>query len=305
MGITVFSAFDGMAGGMQALDRLGIEVDTYIASEIDKQAMIVALDNYPDIIEVGDVTKVSYEDGVLYTEKGTYDVGTIHLVLGGSPCQTFSSAGSRTGFEGKSGLYWEFSRLLKEIQPEDWLLENVVMKKEWRAVIDEDLGVEPVAINSNLVSAQSRPRLYWSSVESMKLPEDRGITFHDIAEFPGFPAAKRGRRIDPITGTKGDVNRDIPICQYVEPRADSKTNCLTTVDKDNVIVQEKLTRRIQATEIEHRSLTRLEKERLQTVTPGYTKSVSTHQAGRMLGNGWTIDVIVHILSHMNLERHYD
>lgn len=113
---------------------------------------------------------------------GQYDIGPVDLVIGGSPCQSFSTAGDGTGFEGKSGLYWEFDRILKEVQPTYFLLENVVMKKEWQSVIDESLNVTPIKINSSLVSAQNRKRLYWSNISDITQPTDKGIILKDILE---------------------------------------------------------------------------------------------------------------------------
>ena len=175
MSLNVLSLFDGMSAGMLALERAGIEVKNYYASEIDKHAIKVSKSNYPNIIQLGDVTSV--------------DVSTlpkIDLLIGGSPCQGFSMAGKQIAFDDpRSMLYFEYERILKElklINPNiKFLLENVKMKQEFKDVITSRLGVEPVAINSNLVSAQNRPRLYWTNIPVGVL-EDRGIELRDIIQ---------------------------------------------------------------------------------------------------------------------------
>ena len=129
----ILSLFDGISCGRVALERAGIPVEVYYASEIDKYATQISQKNYPDIIRLGDVCKITKEM-----------VGEVDMIIGGSPCQSFSNAGNRTGFEGKSGLFYEFVRLVKEIQPKYFLLENVKMKKEWQDIISKELGVEPV-----------------------------------------------------------------------------------------------------------------------------------------------------------------
>lgn len=186
MGIKVFSAFDGSACAYVALDRLGFKVDRYVASEIDKYAMTVAANNFLDIEHVGDITKV---DGHLY--KG------FDLLVGGSPCQGFSFAGKQLNFEDpRSKLFFEFVRLRNEMQPKYFFLENVVMKKEFQDVISSYLGVEPVMLNSSLVSAQSRKRLYWTNIPGYTAPEDKGILLKDIVhEHTDFERLK-GRQAE-------------------------------------------------------------------------------------------------------------
>ena len=172
MGINVLSLFDGMSCGQIALDKLGVEVDKYYASEIDKYAMTIAKKNYPNILHIGDVTKV---DGT--------KLDKIDLMIGGSPCQGFSFAGKQLNFnDPRSALYFEFVRLLKETKPKYFLLENVRMKKEFQAIITKDLGVEPIMINSSLLSAQNRVRLYWTNIPNITQPNDLGIVLKDIIE---------------------------------------------------------------------------------------------------------------------------
>lgn len=168
--MNVLSLFDGMSCGQLALQRAGIKVDRYFASEIDKYAIQVTQKNFPDTIQLGDVTEVS-----------SVDLPEIDLLIGGSPCQGFSFAGKQLNFDDpRSKLFFEFVRLLKELKPSYFLLENVKMKKEYQDIITEHLGVEPIEINSNLVSAQNRRRLYWTNIPGVGQPEDKGILLRDI-----------------------------------------------------------------------------------------------------------------------------
>ena len=170
--MNVLSLFDGMSCGRIALERLGIKVDNYYASEIDKYAIQVSQANYPDIIQVGDVTELD-----------TSTLPKIDLIMGGSPCQGFSFAGKQLAFDDpRSALFFEFVRCVKELQPKYFLLENVRMKKEYLDVISEYMGVEPIMINSALVSAQNRVRFYWTNIPGIEQPEQRGIVLRDILE---------------------------------------------------------------------------------------------------------------------------
>lgn len=299
MGINVLSLFDGMSCGQIALERVGIEVDNYFASEIDKHAIKVTQTNYPETIQLGDVIKV----------KGS-DLPQIDLLIGGSPCQGFSFSGRQLNFDDpRSKLFFEFVRLVKELKPKYWLLENVVMKKESEQVITEHLGVEPVRINSALVSAQNRERLYWANFP-IEQPNDKGINLIDILETDDLvnPSAIRGRRLNKATilgrrlnerGVRDDYNKDVPITQCLEVRATNtnKSNCLTTVAKDNVLTTMPVGRHKDAfkNKLPFRYYTLKEYCRLQTVPENYfTDIVSESQAKKMLGNGWTVDVIAHI-----------
>ena len=170
--MNVLSLFDGMSCGRIALERLGIQVDNYYASEIDKYAIKVSKANYPDIIQVGDVTELD-----------TSTLPNIDLIMGGSPCQGFSIAGKQLAFDDpRSALFFEFVRCVKELQPKYFLLENVRMKKEYLDVISEYMGVEPIMINSALLSAQNRVRYYWTNIPNIEQPEQRGIVLRDILE---------------------------------------------------------------------------------------------------------------------------
>ena len=175
--MVVLSLFDGISCGQLALKRAGIEVDKYYASEIEPNTIKVTQHNFPNTIQLGDVRNIKAEN-----------LPKIDLLIGGSPCQTFSIAGSKTGFDGKSGLFYEFLRLLKEVQPTYFLLENVKMRKDWRDEITNELQVMPVLINSNLVSAQDRERLYWTNICGAGLfgeitqPPNRHVYLYDVVE---------------------------------------------------------------------------------------------------------------------------
>ena len=291
----VLSLFDGMSCGQIALNRVGITYDNYYASEIDKHAIKVTQHNYPNTIQLGDVTRIK-----------SSDLPKIDLLIGGSPCQGFSFSGKQLNFDDpRSKLFFEFVRLVKECQPKYWLLENVVMKKEFEKVITEQLGVEPVKINSSLVSAQNRVRLYWANFDIVE-PKDRGIKLNDILEDVETlgqttnlnKATILGRRLND-KGIREDYNKNIPITQCLEVRASNrdKSNCITTVAKDNVLTTMPIGRHPDAfkNKLPFRYFTTKEYCRLQTVPDDYFDGVATeNQIRKMIGNGWTVDVIAHI-----------
>jgi len=323
----VFSLFDGMSCGYMALERAGIDVRHYFASEVDKHAIAESTANFPDIIRCGDVRDIDWSK-----------IEVAHLLMGGSPCQSFSFSGKLAGmttstnvkittleqylklklegfeFKGQSYLFWEFVRVLRDLQIHSpnikFLLENVVMKKEWEKVITDTLGVEPIKIDSSLVSAQIRKRLYWTNIAPVYQPNDLGIKLEDILEVDDylFPAAIRGRRLNNATivgrrlnnGKRDDNNKDIPIVQCLEVRKVSltKSNCLTTVSKDNVLTPLAPGRYPNAFngELPFRYYTLKELCRLQTIPDDYFKVSSDNQAKKMIGNGWNIDTVAHILS---------
>ena len=418
----VLSLFDGMSCGQLALNRLGIKVDKYYASEIDKFAIQVTQANFPNTIQVGDVCNLKAED---YQD--------IDLILAGSPCQGFSFAGKQLAFDDeRSVLFFEFIRLLKEIKPKYFLLENVKMKKEFLEVITDQVSacypefqgkdlfggkIEPILINSALVSAQSRQRYYWTNIPNIEQPEDLGIVLRDILEddgqadlvgnggreafkeniqkgtcltardwkgwntygmtgvqttpkqvgvasdINGHDILKRVYSPDgksPTLNAGGGGNREPKVVsggalrarskdkdgknigwketkpkQMLELRKDEKANAVSTVSKDSIVVSEK-TNQINPSkkasgrqpyiqdrvfhkdgkshaltesfaertnvgehnELTWRKLTPLECERLQTVPDNYTNHVSKTQRYKMLGNGWTVSVISHILGNM-------
>ena len=300
--MNVLSLFDGMSCGQIALNRANIQYKNYFASEIDKNAIKVTQHHYPNTVQLGDVTKIEFI------------ASKIDLLIGGSPCQGFSFAGKQLNFDDpRSKLFFEFVRLIDECKPTYFLLENVVMKKEYEDVITKYLGVEPIKINSSLVSAQNRVRLYWTNIPNVKEPEDRNISLSDILEDDSIinPGAIRGRRLNKATiigrrlnpdGKRKDYDKDIPITQCLEVRATNtnKSNCLTTVDKDNVLTTMPIGRHPNAfkDKLPFRYYTLKEYERLQTIPENYTSVVSTSQAKKMIGNAWTVDVISHIFSYL-------
>lgn len=301
--MNVLSLFDGMSCGRIALERAGIEIGEYFASEIDRHAIKVSKANYPKIKHIGSVTDVN-----------SNTLPEIDILIGGSPCQGFSFAGKQLNFEDpRSKLFFEYVRLLKECKPKYFLLENVAMKKEYQDIISRELGVEPVIINSSLVSAQNRVRLYWANF-NIPQPDDKGITLSSVLEYNDMtsPSAIRGRQLRKATiigrrlndrGVREDYNKSCPITQCLEVRATNteKSNCLTTVEKDNVLTTMPIGRHSDAFKknIPFRYYTLKEYCRLQTVPDNYFDGiVSESQAKKMLGNGWTVDVIAHILKQI-------
>jgi DNA-cytosine methyltransferase len=375
--MNVLSLFDGMSCGMIALDRLGIKVDKYYASEIDKYAMQVSAANYPEIIQVGDITKLDLST-----------LPKIDLVMGGSPCQGFSVAGKGLAFDDpRSALFFEFVKCVNELKPKYFLLENVNMKKEWLQVINEYMGVEGIKINSALVSAQNRQRWYWTNISGIEQPEQRGIVLSDILEndaeepvysniYGGFgekkPREHYGKSVTIRANSGGgsipnvkikdfDKNLDkmttkegkayaltasyngavawnsiekkqrsmVPVVKamtevrtpeanqiryehkrktgkdwsprhmrHLVERPDEKMNTLTGALTKQHILQ--ITK--EENKVSWRKLTPIECERLQTVPDNYTNHVSNTQRYKMLGNGWTIEVIAHILQNMEVNQ---
>ena len=368
--MNVLSLFDGMSCGQIALERCGIDVDVYLAAEIDKYAKQVTKKNYPDTIHLGDVTQVKGED-----------LPRIDLLMGGSPCQGFSFAGKQLNFDDpRSALFFEFVRLLKETKPKYFLLENVRMKQEYQDVISEHLGVKPIMINSALLSAQNRVRLYWTNIPNVTQPEDKGIVLKDILEDyyekPVIDQTPRGANKGGITSSsmkKGKTPSLTPsswqhnnhLCELREFKQDStchhaatatdikgnesikrfyadsgKSPTLTTMGGGNrepkvLIDNPSATKKGKSYALTHsyngavawnsierkqrtmvpvcqsneddpnvvdgyryRKLTPMECERLQTVPDNYTEGVSNTQRYKMLGNGWTVDVISHILKNI-------
>lgn len=384
--MNVLSLFDGMSGGQIALTELDIPIDKYYASEIDKYAMQFTIQNFPNTIQVGDVRELDINK-----------LDKIDLLIGGSPCQSLSMAGKRKGlstkegieifdlemylelkengfeFEGQSYLFWEYIRIYNDLLERGdnpkFFLENVEMGKKWESVFNDILGRKGIHINSALVSAQNRRRIYWTDIhDDIPQPEDRGILLRDILEeevdekyflsdkmiecLKGrvktekfspvqfspikFPYEQKARTINTRLFKMGDNDNYIqvdndPICvamrgcesacltpkrteygkqirkeyeagivneqrkniQQLEPREDGKSNCLTTVQKDNLVLVDNGNFRI-------RRLTPTECARLQTVPEGYTKSVEPHIGMGLLGDGWTVDVICHIFKGLKI-----
>ena len=226
----------------------------------------------------------------------------IDLIMGGSPCQGFSSSGKGLNFsDPRSKLFFDFIEVLNHYQPKYFLLENVKMKKEWIDIISDMIGVKPILINAQLVSAQSRPRLYWCNWD-IKQPKDRGIKLSSVLETntDWNPAHIVGRRIDPITNTRKDSDKSIPYTQTLQvKKCSDKMGCLTTVAKDTILSPLPHGRYIDAynsltKDIDWRELTPIEYERLQTLPDNYTGFVSDSARRKMCGNGWNVNTIVHI-----------
>jgi len=298
--MNVLSLFDGMSCGQIAFDKLGIKFDgvknKYYAAEIKKSGIKVTKYNYPNTIHIGDVTKISYKEGILYTENGEHEVGEIDYLIGGSPCQDFSLGKvlyikeNKYGLKGdKSKLFYEYLRLLKEINPKYFLLENVKMKQESKNQLDSYLGVEGVYINSIDFSFQNRPRFYWTNIDISPY-ENKNISFQDYKDineeycdkFKVKPTPSRIRMWNNGNGRAKGYG-----CANVT--YSDKVFCLTR----------KQDRNYNSGLVQHkdfcRYLTQRELEAAQTVPRGYTDILSYSQAQDVLGDGWTVDVIKHIL----------
>ena len=284
----VLSLCDGMSCGQIALERAGIKVDEYYASEIKEIGIKVTKANFPNTIHIGDVNKISYKDGILYTGNGNFNVGHIDLVMFGSPCQTFSIAMKtdlRVGLKNKekSGLFLECYRILQEVKPTFFLMENVArMKKEDEAFITELMGVEPIGINSKLVSPQLRGRLYWTNIPGVTAPKDRGINLQDILTS-GYTDREKARALL--------VSDSRPLTTKARMLHRYRSTGFTTL-----IWEEK------GNDETVRYMNQTELERCQTVPEGYTKCLTRNEAADVLGDGWTVDVISHIFSFINITK---
>ena len=277
--INVLSLFDGISCGHIALDKAGIPINKYYASEIDKYAIKVTNKNYPETINLGDVTTVSEE---LFTEK-------IDLLIGGSPCQGFSQAGKMKNFDDpRSKLFWEYVRILQEVKPKYFLLENVVMKQEWQDIISEALGVKPIMIDSSLTSAATRKRLYWTNIPGVGQPEDLGITFGDIRER------------DVQEGSIYYTDKGLDWIRRHEKRTGKTLRIIGDSDKMQMLeasmYKKYSSQRFFGIEDTHglRYITVTECERCMNVPDGYTDCCSNTQRYKQLGNGWEVNTITHI-----------
>lgn len=277
--INVLSLFDGISCGHIALDKAGIPINKYYASEIDKYAIKVTNKNYPETINLGDVTTVS---GELFTEK-------IDLLIGGSPCQGFSQAGKMKNFDDpRSKLFWEYVRILQEVKPKYFLLENVVMKQEWQDIISEALGVKPIMIDSSLTSAATRKRLYWTNIPGVGQPEDLGITFGDIREK------------DVQEGSIYYTDKGLDWIRRHEKRTGKTLRIIGDSDKMQMLeasmYKKYSSQRFFGIEDTHglRYITVTECERCMNVPDGYTDCCSNTQRYKQLGNGWEVNTITHM-----------
>ena len=301
--INVLSLFDGMSCGRIALDKLDIPCQ-YYASEIDKYSIKVSQANFPDTIQLGDVTQVYWKNKI-----------KIDLLIGGSPCQGFSFAGKHLNFQDdRSKLFFEYVRLLNEVKPKYFLLENVKMKKESEDIISQYLGVSPIAINSSTLSAQNRQRLYWTNIP-VSQPEDKGIKLKDILE-DGLVDRDKSHCLDANYWKGGNLKSyfekhrrqlvfetDPSVVIAQRPRGDNKGGIKALNGKTPTLSScswEQNNFLVHADDLKWRKLSPIECERLQTVPDNYTNHVSNTQRYKMLGNGMTVDVIAHILKGMKL-----
>lgn len=309
--MNVVSYFDGMSCGQIALDKLNVKVDSYFAYEIDKYAIQVTQKNYPSTKQMGSVTNANLNE-----------LPKIDLLIGGSPCQGFSFAGKQLNFDDpRSVLFFEFVKAKNELKPTYFLLENVKMKQEYQDIITEQLGVEPIKINSALVSAQSRERLFWTNIPITQLPTDKGILLKDIIEI-GEPIKDKSQTILATLykeNAKSMIKRnkagllvkmssenprikelnitDRGIRPHRNDKRKSGISEIRTIhypDPKSYTITANHAPKILTEIIGWRKLTPKECERLQTVPDNYTDCVSDTQRYKMLGNGWTVDVIAHI-----------
>jgi DNA (cytosine-5)-methyltransferase 3A len=278
--MNVLSLFDGISCGQIALNRANISYDNYYASEIKPHAIKCTLDNYPNTIQLGDILNL----------KGS-DLPKIDLLIGGSPCKGISRLNkNQEGLEhSESRLFWEYIRLLDEVKPKYYLLENTHGNKEATNTITETLGINPISINSKLVSAQNRPRYYWTNIPDIKQPLDKGITTNDIFDYSGVLADEcRVRWLNSESGKKSIKNGYTKVNPY------PKSGCLTALGhkkwNENYLYRDGVYRYLSQNEI----------EKLQTLPVGYTKILSYNEAYDCIGDGWTVDVIAHILKNIEL-----
>ena len=287
-GITVLSLFDGISCGRIALERAGIKVKEYYASEIDQFAMQVSKKNYPTIIQLGDVTT---------WRKWDIDWANIDLLIGGSPCQGFSFAGKQLNFnDDRSKLFFEYVDILNHIKSMNpnikFLLENVRMKKEYQDVISSYLGTTPIKINSALVSAANRNRLYWANFK-FDIPADRNITFDDINDH-----SQDWLSNDYINKVSKWKAQQDPIKNATYIGTNSKLPCLTARGYNQshsgmILISDG---------IRYRYLSNTEAELAMTLPMGYTYGISDRERARCIGNGWTVDVIAHIFNNIELNQ---
>lgn len=312
-GMKVLSLCDGMSCGQLALKKLGIPIEAYYAAEIKDVAIKVTLDNFPNTIEIGDVNQVSYKDGILTTENGDLQVGQIDLVMFGSPCQTFSLAmitEHRVGLEDKekSGLFYECYRILQEVKPKYFLMENVrSMKDKDRDFISQVMGVEPIMIDSALIAPAMRKRYYWTNIEGVEQPKKKDIPLQSILTS-GYTERQKARYLTvsdsrPLTTSVKMFHRFYykGFNTLVFKDRQHYLNCKQYYD-DNYKGMAAKDIPVDETDVFDgvRYLNQLELERCQTVPEGYTKILTRNEAADVLGDGWTIDVIAHILSYMKI-----
>lgn len=313
--MNVLSLFDGITCGKVALEDAGIHVDTYFACEIEPSAIEISKSNHPDIVRLGDVNKWQ-----------EWNLPKIDLIIGGSPCQGFSRNGKGLNFQdSRSVLFFKYVDILKHIQKQNpevkFLLENVAMKKEWLHTIDAFLNVQHKEINSRLLSAQNRPRMYWSNI-NFDLPHDQEIKLVDILEEVDTSnfINHAGILFDPTISEAernlvSNVNGEIRIQQatktgYAIAENGDGINLSFPTSKTRrgrVIKQKSPTLDCQCNVCVYvngtiRHFTRTELERLQTLPDGYTSAANIQKAKQAIGNGWNIKTISHILKYIKEDK---
>ena len=290
----VLSLFDGCSCGQVALERANIKIDTYYASEINPNSIKITQKNYPNTVQLGDVTQIG--------EREIKQLGKVDLLIGGSPCEDLSiTAVDRKdideGLKGKkSSLFYKFVEILHIIKPKYFLLENVASMTENNVnIITSKLGVTPILIDSGLIAAQDRDRLYWTNIPNIQLPEDKGLVLKDIMEtnvdekyYYNKPFEFYG--LDKKVCARLQVNSHDLVKRVYNPNF--KCGTLTAVQGG---YQEKKVYdngRV-------RKLTPIEYERLQTLPDNYTYGVSNSARYSLCGDGWTVDVVAHIFKNIN------
>lgn len=291
-GLRVLSLFDGISCGIVALERAGIPVEKYYASEIDQYALKISEKNHPDIIQIGDVTKI--------TEEFLDSIMPIDIIIGGSPCQDLSSTKQdreRKGLKGeKSGLFYEYLRILEYVKPKWFLLENVVMDKQWQNEISDLLGVQPISINSNLVCAADRERLYWTNIPNITQPVNKHILLKDIVlDAKDVPDKYWYKKDFTYNGDDEKIQCWLDVNTHTLLKKvynlNNKCGTLTCVSggyQEKKVYQDGRCRK----------LLPIEYERLQTLEDGYTEGVADSKRYTLVGNGWTVDIIAHIFSYL-------
>lgn len=286
----VLSLFDGISCGMVALERSGIPVERYVAYEINPNAIKVSKDNYPCIEHCGNVVNADF------TQYSGFDI-----VIAGSPCQGFSKAGKQLNFnDPRSKLFFEFVRSLKEIRPKYFLLENVEMRKSYEDTISEILGVDPIKINSKLVSGALRNRNYWTNIPNIGQPKDKGVTFQSVLDS-GIAEKEKAYCLKLCRGNARDYFKKHQTNIVFEPCENGEYT--VSGGKIEIIFKKSPNKspfvfdvNIPDGKYNIRPTNRNETERLQTLPDNYTKAVSEAQANDLIGNGWTVDVIAHIFT---------
>lgn len=293
--MNVLSLFDGICCGRLALEKAGLQVKKYFASEIDKKPLEITQKRFPSTIQLGDITKISKSD--------LDNLGNIDLVIGGSPCQDLSvykfDRGDVKGLEGKqSSLFYRYERIVNYLKPKYFLLENVPMQKEWEDIISNLLEVEPITINSNLVSAADRKRLYWTNISNITQPEDKGILIkHIIEPVENVPEKYWYKKEFEYLGDDKKVQAKLKInCHrsgkevYNQNGKCSTLTCVSGGYQEKKVFQDGRCRKFMP----------IEYERMQNLPDNYTQGLSDVARYSAVGNGWTVDIISHLFKNIEL-----